>query len=105
MMIAWMVPWCLVTGQDSVVSPTGARESQVIHLDQGWSSKAREFFYSTAQGSQLIPFDWFLALERKHYDSLFRAANNIDRLGFLVQSRSSWNPRGLPVGFVEDADI
>ncbi|MCI0535918.1 MAG: hypothetical protein L0Z50_11900, partial [Verrucomicrobiales bacterium] len=34
-----------------------------LYLEQGWTAEERQRFYYTTQGSQLIPYDWFLALE------------------------------------------
>lgn len=75
---------------------------QSIHLDQNWTEEERERFYFTAQGSQLIPFEWFLQLEQVDSAKLFRDDENIRRYGFLSAPRSKLNPEGLPVGFVRD---
>ncbi len=75
---------------------------QSLHLEQGWTAEERERFYFTAQGSQLIPFEWFLALEQIDNNRLFRDTENIRRYGFLSAPPSRLNPDGLPVGFVRD---
>ncbi len=36
----------------------------VKFADQGWSRELRELFYFTPQGSKMIPYDWFMALEQ-----------------------------------------
>lgn len=78
-------------------------DGQVTHLDQGWSDDERDRFYYTTQGSQLIPYHWFLALEQADGAELFRADENIRRLGFLPAHESSdRNPDQLPIGFVKD---
>jgi mono/diheme cytochrome c family protein len=74
-----------------------------IYLDQGWSEAEREQFYYTTQGSQLIPYEWFLALERAADEELFRSDANIEHLGFLpARSATPRNPDRLPIGFVKD---
>lgn len=78
-------------------STTGAP----TYLDQGWSEAQRQQFYTTTQGSQLIPLAWFLALERPESDELF-VADGLSRFGFLPNAKSSMNPNGFPVGFTED---
>ncbi len=83
----------------TLVSPA---MGQSAHLDQGWTEDDREKFYFTAQGSQLIPFKWFLALEQVGNDRLFRDNENIRQYGFLPAPPSKLNPEGLPVGFVRD---
>lgn len=75
---------------------------QVTYLEQGWDDGQREAFYYTAQGSQLIPFQWFLALEQVDNDQMFRDDKNIRKYGFLPAEASKLNPEGLPVGFVRD---
>ncbi len=75
-----------------------------IYLEQGWSPEQREAFYYTAQGSRLIPYDWFLALEKTEGGGLFRDDANLERLRFLPREKSPRNPDGLPVGFVKDDD-
>jgi len=40
-----------------------AEPAKPIYLDQGWSSADRNWFYTTTQGSRLVPLDWLLALE------------------------------------------
>jgi hypothetical protein len=72
-------------------------------LDQ-WSESARDGYYRTSEGSQLLPYEWFLALEAKGGTTLFRADDNIVRLGYLPASAGSTNPDALPVGFARDDD-
>ncbi|HEY6258435.1 MAG TPA: di-heme-cytochrome C peroxidase [Xanthobacteraceae bacterium] len=71
-------------------------------LSQGWSSADRAFFYTTSQGSQLMPYEWFLALARPNSDVLFRA-DSLTRFGYLPNPDKTNNPDGLPVGFVKDS--
>ncbi|MGE3818775.1 MAG: di-heme-cytochrome C peroxidase [Isosphaeraceae bacterium] len=82
-----------------------AEDAPPRFLEQNWSASEREKFYFTPQGSQLIPYDWFLALERKEGGGLFRDDANLDRLRFLTHKKSELNPDGLPVGFVKDSDV
>ena len=83
----------------AVVAPAWG---QVTYLEQGWSPAQRADFYNTAQGSQLIPFKWFLVLEQPRSEKLFRDADNIRKYGFLPAEPSERNPHGLPIGFVLD---
>ncbi len=70
-----------------------------VFLDQGWSPELRQRFYTTPQGSQLIPYRWFMALESPSSETRF-AADGLARFGYLANPRSAANPDGLPVGFV-----
>ena len=69
---------------------------------QGWNKADSLWFYNTTQGSALIPYDIFMALERPNSDMLLRADENMDRHRYLVQKKTNFNPDGLPVGFVKD---
>jgi hypothetical protein len=71
------------------------------YLSQGWSSADRAFFYTTSQGSQLMPYDWFLVLERPGSNVLLRA-DTLARFGYLAFADKS-NPDALPLGFVKDS--
>jgi processive rubber oxygenase RoxA-like protein len=75
----------------------------VTFLDQAWSAADREWFYTTSQGSQLMPYTWFLALEQAENQQLF-GADGLSRFGYLPNPKSASNPDGLPVGFVLDTD-
>ena len=77
-------------------------QSEPVFLDQGWNAEEREEFYFTAQGSQLIPFQWFLQLEQADSESLLRDDANLSRFGFVTTEPTKRNPEGLPVGFVRD---
>ena len=79
------------------------KTSNIVALDQGWSQDEELDFYNTSQGSQLMPYSWFLALEQAGNSDLFRDNKNIKYLGYISQAPiSSRNPDGLPVGFVKE---
>jgi hypothetical protein len=72
-------------------------------LEQNWTPEERRAFYFTTQGSQILPYDWFLALEQPASQALVRDNANMSRLGYLVEPADPrWNPDGLPAGFVKD---
>jgi hypothetical protein len=71
-------------------------------LDQGWSDAEKEAFWFTAQGSMLVPYRWFLALEQAGSQTPFRDDAHLARLGYLVAAASPSNPDALPIGFVKD---
>ncbi len=86
----------------SGIDKFGDRFSKVAYLDQGWSASDSLWFYNTTQGSNLLPYSFFLVLEQSDSTSLFRSNGNIDRYGYLPQRATSSNPDGLPVGMVRD---
>lgn len=72
-------------------------------LDQGWTNDERIQFYFTTQGSQLIPYDWFMALECTSSDELFHSDRNLEQLRYIPHAKDQQrNPDGLPIGFVKD---
>lgn len=74
-----------------------------IYLDQGWTEEERQEFYYRGQGSQLIPYVWFLNLEVSTNNELFRSDRHMVSLGCITQGASDpRNPDGLPIGFVKD---
>ena len=82
--------------------PFGESVQKVVYLDQGWSPGDSQRYYFTSQGSQILPYDWFLVLEQLENDQLFRDQKNLLKFRYLVQKPDSMNPDGLPVGFAKD---
>ena len=72
----------------------------VIYASQGWSDADRDTFYTTSQGSHMMPYASFKALSRLDIDEPF-AADQLQRYGYL-RNDSPGNLAGLPVGFVID---
>jgi hypothetical protein len=60
----------------------------------------RHRFYTTTQGSQLVPYDWYLALEQPDSAAPF-SEDHLSRYGYLGYPA---NKDGLPLGFVRDLD-
>ena len=85
-------------------SPTSGQPApKYVTLTQNWSTEERQQFYFTSQGSQILPYDWFLVLEQADSQTLFRDDANMLKLGYLLEDKNAkWNPDGLPVGFVKD---
>ena len=79
------------------------KENSILSFEQGWTVDEALDFYNTSQGSQLMPYAWFLALEQSDNVALFRDNKNIKKLGYIPQAPLvGRNPDGLPVGFVKD---
>ncbi len=68
-------------------------------LAQEWDS-LRHGFYTTTQGSQLVPYDWYFALEQPDSAAPF-SDDHLSRYGYLGYPA---NKDGLPLGFVRDLD-
>ncbi|MDQ7074554.1 MAG: di-heme-cytochrome C peroxidase [Gammaproteobacteria bacterium] len=76
--------------------------STPTYLPQGWDASQSLWFYSATQGSDMIPYDFFMALEQHDSPRWFRDAANMNRYRYLPQKKSFSNPDALPVGFVKD---
>jgi hypothetical protein len=82
--------------------PAGTAAPVVSYASQGWSAADRDTFYTTSQGSHMMPYAWFKALRRLDVDAPF-AADQLQRYGYL-RNDGRGNPGGLPVGFVVDGN-
>ena len=83
---------------------------EFLHTEQGWTDGQRLHFHHTSQGTRLIPYDWFLALEQPCLSpfgcDLFADNRYLARFGFLrSQTDPKLNPDGLPVGFARQENF
>ena len=77
---------------------------------QNWSPDQRLWFYHTAQGTELLPYKWFLALEQPEIKLFatvpkFSSTVYLARFGFLPDAVGPQNPDGLPVGLAKDTVV
>ena len=82
--------------------PFGDSYTTVKYLDQGWDITDSLWFYTTTQGSNLMPYDFFMVLEKPGESELFRSNENMNAYRYLPQKATSYNPDALPVGWVKD---
>ena len=75
----------------------------VKSLSQNWSDDESNWFYNAAQGSRLVPYQWFIHLEQPDSQKSFLDAEHIRGLGYIARKPSPDNPDGLPIGFIKDA--
>jgi processive rubber oxygenase RoxA-like protein len=72
----------------------------LAYADQGWTPSQRRWFYHTSQGTKIMPYAWFIALEQPQLAAPpFTEPSYLARFGFLPDPVSPENPDGLPVGF------
>ncbi|HEV2763368.1 MAG TPA: di-heme-cytochrome C peroxidase, partial [Pyrinomonadaceae bacterium] len=67
-----------------------------------WTAEERQWYYHTSQGSQIMPYDWFVALEQGDNDRPFIAEENLSRFRVIPDTNTLGNPDRLPVGFAKD---
>ena len=78
----------------------GAFAGEVV-VPQNWDCRERQEFWFTDQGSQIIPYSWFLHLEQANSSARFSDPANMDRYRYLPQNPTELNPDGLPIGFTK----
>lgn len=86
--------------------PNIERPKDVAWLPQNWTEDQRHRYYHMAQGSELLPYAWFLALEQPRFSikgaPLFKNDAYLEGFGFIPDGGSDQNPDALPVGFARD---
>lgn len=94
----------LVTFFAASAQAQGVCGGDITCLDQGWSETERSFWYTTSQGSRLLPLNWALALEEAGREKKFFGDKNMAALNYIPRPASTDNPLGLPIGFVVDKE-
>jgi hypothetical protein len=83
---------------DIAAAQDNAVQGNPLHLQQGWSADTIDRWHFISQGTPLIPYEWFLALEQPEQTALIRSPENLQKLGFLVEPAGQNSPDGLAVG-------
>lgn len=76
----------------------------VTELPQGWTEATQLAFSFTDEGSQILPYAWFLALEQPGLGGRFRDDAHLARLGLIPTEASAPNPDALPIGLTRHTD-
>jgi hypothetical protein len=91
---------------NSLQVPKIERPKDVVWLPQNWTEDQRRRYYHTAQGSELLPYAWFLALEQPRFSLSgappFKDDRYLQGFGFIPDQVYQQNPDALPVGFTRD---
>lgn len=77
-------------------------DRSVIYLNQAWTDKDRAFFYWAPQGSALLSYDIYLALEDADSKEFFNSIKSADKFGLLHDGIDPVNnPDSLPIGIAK----
>ncbi len=79
--------------------PFDSNVTEITSLEQGWDAADSLWFYNATQGSNLLPYDFFLFLERVEDDTLFRSNENINKYRYMPQKSTFFYPK-IPSGLV-----
>jgi hypothetical protein len=84
----------------------------LMWLNQGWTENERQKYYHTSQGTLVIPYDWYFALEQPPtlewpvvlFDNKqpFNADANVSRYRVIPNPRPNGNPDRLPIGIAKE---
>lgn len=88
----------------ALLAPAAARAADPVYLAQGWDGEDRDEYYFLPQGSEVMPYKWFLALEEPWGQKPFRNDDHIASFRYIPAAASKHNPDGLPVGFAKGTD-
>jgi len=83
---------------------------EVVFSDTGqmnngvWTEAERQRYYHLTQGSQIMPYNWFVALEQPGISekALFIAPEYTTQFRLIPDPNTISNPDRLPVGFAKD---
>ncbi len=84
---------------------TFSSSGDVQYLNQGFDEETRQTFYHAEQGTRLLPYSWFLALEQATNRNHFFNEENLKRFGLFLDRTTLSNPDQLPVGFAKTVDV
>jgi hypothetical protein len=68
----------------------------------GWNTDRRERYYQTSQGSLVMPYAWFRALEWRTSTQLFASPEVQTKYGLLPDNDPTYNKDQMPVGIVKN---
>ncbi len=88
---------CSVT---AVMLAACVTQGESTDLVQGWTAEDRNGWYWATQGSRLMPYSWFQALEQAGSSAPFADEAHLTSFGYVPSSAE--RPNRLPVGFAID---
>ena len=107
--LSLMLAFCSLSVNALAASWCGPKETD---LDQNWDCNTSADFWFRSQGSQIIPYKWFLSLEEANTMDPFASDKNlVSRFGYIAvptwaqASVGTQNAGQLPIGFASDKDL
>ena len=78
--------------------PEPDRPGDIIYTEQGWDDESRRWYYSASQGTLVIPYDWFIALEQPTSRKSLIDPEYFTRFRLIPNPDPQFNPDLLPLG-------
>ena len=72
-----------------------------------WAEEGRKIWYTTVQGSLVIPMDIFMTIDTQDGAEKFSSRKNLERYGWVYppqQDAAKYTENGLPLGFVSESN-
>lgn len=82
--------------------PKSVKVYDIVRLNKEWTEEERQWYYHTSQGSEIMPYDWFVAMEQPDNKKLFIDNDHMTQFRFIPDPNTLYNPDLLPVGFAKD---
>ena len=93
---------CIVLTCAGLGHSEAADVPSTIYISQAWTSQQRADYYWGSQGSALISYDIYLALQLPDSQELFNSAAHADKVGLIMdQPDLKNNPDALPIGITK----
>ena len=90
----------------SPTAPVAAEPARLAKITQAanndWTPEERQWFYHASEGSRLMPYQWFVALEQIENEKPFLDPDHLAKFRVIPNPDRENNPDGLPVGFARD---
>lgn len=106
LLVLLLISFLYYVRQDPI-SPEASRQLDldgVRVLGQGWTPEERQQVSYTSFGSQILNYQWFIAMEVAESEQLFHHNEHLSSLGFIPEQKSQFNPDGLAIGLARDID-
>lgn len=93
---------CTVVILSGLGSSLATDKPNTTYLNQAWTAQQRADYYWGSQGSALISYDIYLALQLPGSTELFNSAAHADKMGLLTDPPDlKNNPDSLPIGITK----
>jgi hypothetical protein len=93
----------LLAGYLAAVFPSMSDE--LVNVEQGWSPADKTAWYTTTQGSRLLPLSWLRALEQPDSDKPFLAPEYMAAFHYIPGPGASDLPMGFAIDVQDDSKL